>query len=135
MVEVNDNFLQQARTYLGTQSCKVERFIHCGLQDFTPEPGRYDVIWCQWVLGHLTDEDFLAFFRRCKLGLAQNGIIVVKENVAPSNRDFDEKDSSYTRSRDVLVDLFQKAELNIVYEEKQKNFPKEIYDVPMFALE
>ena len=24
-------------------------------QDFTPEEGRYDLIWCQWVLGHLTD--------------------------------------------------------------------------------
>ena len=25
------------------------------LQEFDPEPGRYDIIWCQWVLGHLTD--------------------------------------------------------------------------------
>ncbi len=26
-----------------------------GLQDFTPEDGRYDIIWIQWVAGHLKD--------------------------------------------------------------------------------
>jgi hypothetical protein len=34
---------------------QVERFYCCGLQEFTPDPGRYDVIWSQWVLGHLND--------------------------------------------------------------------------------
>ena len=28
------------------------------LQDFKPEPGRYSIIWCQWVLGHLTDGEY-----------------------------------------------------------------------------
>jgi len=28
-------------------------------QTFTPEAGRYDVIWCQWVLAHLTDGQYL----------------------------------------------------------------------------
>ena len=37
-----------------------------GLQDFSPEPKTYDVIWCQWVLGHLTDEDFVGFMKSCK---------------------------------------------------------------------
>jgi protein N-terminal methyltransferase len=46
----------------------------------SPTPGRYDVIWVQWVLGHLPDDDFVAFFKRCKLGLAPNGFICVKEN-------------------------------------------------------
>ncbi len=38
------------------------------------------MIWVQWVLGHLPDDDFVAFFKRCKLGLAPNGFICVKEN-------------------------------------------------------
>ncbi len=37
-----------------------------GLQNFTPEPNAYDIIWIQWVTGHLTDEDFIAFMTRCK---------------------------------------------------------------------
>ena len=34
---------------------RVGCFFSEGLQDFVPEVGRYDVIWCQWVLSHLTD--------------------------------------------------------------------------------
>ena len=45
---------------------KTGQLICSGLQDFTPSDGAYDVIWCQWVLGHLTDEDLVAFFKRAK---------------------------------------------------------------------
>ena len=45
---------------------KIGHLICSGLQDFTPSDGAYDVIWCQWVLGHLTDEDLVAFFKRAK---------------------------------------------------------------------
>ena len=41
--------------------------------------GAYDVIWVQWV-GHLTDDDFVAFFQRCRKGLKPDGVIVLKEN-------------------------------------------------------
>jgi protein N-terminal methyltransferase len=34
------------------------------MQEFTPEAGRYDVIWVQWCIGHLTDHDFIEFFKR-----------------------------------------------------------------------
>lgn len=37
------------------------------LQDFTPEAGRYDVIWIQWCIGQLADDDFVAFFKRAKV--------------------------------------------------------------------
>lgn len=30
---------------------------------------RYDVIWAQWVLLYLTDEDLVSFLQRCKKGL------------------------------------------------------------------
>lgn len=39
----------------------------CLKQDFTPEAGRYDVIWVQWCIGHLTDHDFIAFFKRAQV--------------------------------------------------------------------
>ena len=37
-----------------------------GLQNFTPSQEAYDVIWIQWVLGHLTDDDLVAFLKRCQ---------------------------------------------------------------------
>ena len=40
--------------------CVCTRVRACGacvciLQEFVPENGRYDVIWCQWVLSHLSN--------------------------------------------------------------------------------
>ena len=69
------------------------------------------------------------------MGLAPEGIIVIKENVAPSDtRDFDTDDSSFTRPKPLLVDLILKSGLTIVKEQKQKGFPKGLYEVYMFAM-
>ena len=68
----------------------------------------YDVIWCQWCLGHLSDADLVPFLRRCSAALRKDGpkdrsLIVVKENLCPDSEDgtrrtvFDEQDSSLTR--------------------------------------
>ena len=135
MVEQNEEFLNTAPSYLGQQAAKVDKLICCGLQAFTPQSARYNVIWCQWVLGHLVDSDFIAFLQRCKQGLKEDGIIVIKENTnSNAGVDFDEKDSSFTRSKDAYVELMLRSGLKIIKEEKQKNFPKDIYDVWMFAL-
>uniref|UniRef100_A0A2P2KK48 Alpha N-terminal protein methyltransferase 1 n=1 Tax=Rhizophora mucronata TaxID=61149 RepID=A0A2P2KK48_RHIMU len=32
-----------------------------------PDAGRYDVIWIQWCIGHLPDDDFVSFFKRAKV--------------------------------------------------------------------
>lgn len=68
------------------------------------EPLTYDVIWCQWMLQHLSDEDLRSFLSRAKDSLVTgDGVIVVKENVCPENEDgservwWDEEDKSITR--------------------------------------
>lgn len=68
------------------------------------EPLVYDVIWCQWMLQHLSDEDLKSFFTRAKAALVKDdGVIVVKENVCAENEDgtervwWDEEDKSITR--------------------------------------
>ena len=65
----------------------------------------FDVIWCQWCLGHLNDADLIAFFRRCRAALRtrESSVVVVKENLCNDGEDgsartsFDESDSSLTR--------------------------------------
>lgn len=42
------------------------QMIFAGLQDFCPEPEKYDVIWAQWVLIYLNDDDLIKFFKNCK---------------------------------------------------------------------
>ncbi|CAG8603470.1 2504_t:CDS:2 [Paraglomus brasilianum] len=105
LVEYTPKFIEQAEeSYLAKekQEGRVGRFICEGLQTFTPEEGKYDLIWCQWVLSHLTDEDLVSFLVRCKRGLKANGIIGIKENVTAVGYSFDNEDSSVTRR--VIVD-------------------------------
>lgn len=75
----------------------VGEIFGVGMQDFTPEKGKYWVIWCQWCLGHLSDKALVEFLKRCVEGLQPGGTIVVKENNSPVEDDFDETDSSVTR--------------------------------------
>lgn len=134
MVEQNQDFLDEAKNFIGEQSSRVERYMCSGLQDFIPEPGRYDVIWCQWVIIYLRDDDLMTFFQRCKLGLAENGLMFVKENITDEEQlDLDGDDSSVTRPRSLILDLAKQAGLSCIKEEKQKSMPKDIYEVRMFA--
>ena len=76
-MEQDKHFLQKAKEYLGdntkvccSSSCppsllQVGRLFCSGLQNFDFVAETYDVIWCQWVLGHLTDEHLQDFFVRC----------------------------------------------------------------------
>lgn len=45
----------------GLSASRVGHYFAMGMQDFTPQSGRYDVIWIQWVIGHLTDGKALYF--------------------------------------------------------------------------
>lgn len=135
MVEQNKMFLDKAPQYLGEDNCsRVEQMICSGLQDFKPQNCRYNVIWCQWVLSHLTDGHLIDFLKRCMNGLSKNGLIVVKENVTSNKCIIDEDDSSVTRTNRKFQTLFNKAGLTIVKEDIQRNFPEELFKVKMYAL-
>ncbi|KAF8625782.1 hypothetical protein AX15_005172 [Amanita polypyramis BW_CC] len=105
----------------------------------------YDVIWCQWCMGYLSDPDLVAFLRRSHVALRRDGqnnqgLIVVKENLCSDNEDgsartvFDEQDSSVTRSDMAWKQLFKLAGLGIVKEQVQYGFPEALYTVKMYAL-
>nr|CAG4649724.1 EOG090X0EJQ [Scapholeberis mucronata]SVE93909.1 EOG090X0EJQ [Scapholeberis mucronata] len=135
LVEQDKHFLDQAQQALASTNHRG-KFFNLGLQKFTPETSVYDVIWVQWVLGHLTDEDLVSFLKRCKLGLKPKGLIVIKENLTSSGEvEMDHTDSSVTRPPSLLVDLIQKAGLRVIKEQKQQRFPSDLYEVRMFALE
>ncbi|XP_059850169.1 N-terminal Xaa-Pro-Lys N-methyltransferase 1 [Hemitrygon akajei] len=134
MVDVTEGFLAKAKTHLGEEGSRVGNYFCCGLQDFIPQPQRYDVIWIQWVIGHLTDDHLIQFLKRCQKGLRPNGIICVKDNVSQEGVIEDEVDSSVCRDLDSLHTIVQLAGLQVLAEEKQDNFPDEIYQVYSLAL-
>ncbi|PAV23904.1 methyltransferase domain-containing [Pyrrhoderma noxium] len=107
----------------------------------------FDVIWCQWCLGHLNDEDLVSFLIRCKESLRTSthgfdldGLIIVKENVCSEStkgvarKSFDKLDSSLTRSDTAWKGAFRDAGLTLIKEEVQKGFPLGLYEVKIYAL-
>ncbi|XP_077441955.1 N-terminal Xaa-Pro-Lys N-methyltransferase 1 [Vanacampus margaritifer] len=134
LVDVTQEFLDKAKTYLGEDGKRVGNYFCSGLQDFIPETGRYDVIWIQWVIGHLTDNHLVEFLRRCQKALRLNGLIVIKDNVSYEGVVPDKVDSSVCRDLQIVRSLVSTAGLRVVYEEQQVNFPKEIYQVHSLAL-
>ncbi|KAJ7109439.1 alpha-N-methyltransferase NTM1 [Mycena epipterygia] len=102
----------------------------------------FDVVWCQWCLGHLSDPDLAAFLRRSRAALrdAARSVIVVKENLCADELDgsacvvFDEQDSSLTRSDAAWKRVFAQADLTLVREQVQEGLPDGLYVVKMYAL-
>jgi protein N-terminal methyltransferase len=63
-------------------------------------------------------------------------MIVVKENTTSTGEvEKDEDDSSVTRPDEILKDIFSRANLELVRDLKQQKFPKELYQVKMYALQ
>ena len=107
-------------------------------QDFEPQPNSFDIIWIQWVIGHLHDLDFIRFFKRCAAGLRPGGFIVLKDNVLKNSEYtfmIDRSDSSITRHDLYIKLLFNLSGLRVAQEATQVGFPEELYPVVMFALE
>lgn len=135
MVEQNPQFIQDSLKYIGKSSTKVRKQYVLGLQEFVPEKDSYDVIWCQWVLGHLKDDDLIKFLKDCIAALKPNGIIGIKENITSSNTvELDSEDSSVTRPHHILREIFDRAGLDCIKDVKQTNFPRGLYGVHMFAV-
>ncbi|XP_069149385.1 alpha N-terminal protein methyltransferase 1 isoform X2 [Solanum lycopersicum] len=103
-------------------------------EEFTPDAERYDVIWVQWCIGHLADDDFIAFFKRAKVGLKPGGLFVLKENIARTGFVLDKEDKSITRSDSYFKELFKQCGLHIYKMKDQKEFPDELFAVKMYAL-
>ncbi len=103
VVEPVENFAKEVRDGESFEGLRREGklgevFVQ-SLEDWSPV-GKYELIWNQWCLGHLTDEGLVAYLQRCKVAVAEGGWIVVKENMSThlEGEDiFDEADSSVTR--------------------------------------
>lgn len=114
---------------------KIGKIYDMGMQDWKPEEGKYWLIWCQWCVGHLPDDELVKFLQRCKKALQPNGTIVVKENNTPTgNDDFDPEDSSVTRSDTKFKEIFERCGLKLIATDRQKGLPRELYPVRMYAL-
>lgn len=119
---------------------------HMGMQDWpqnvtdgSMENKKYWLIWCQWCLGQVPDNELIYLLERCKKLLVKNGTVVVKENTINSyslddQDEFDPGDSSVTRTDSKFRWIFEKAGFNLIACERQKGLPAELFPVRMYAL-
>jgi len=137
IVEQCEKFTANVHNYMDDDalSKRILNIYTLGLQAFNPKPGHYDCVWIQWVVGHLTDADFVTFLERCKQGLKPGGVIVIKDNVAGAHPVYDDTDSSVTRTSRDLLRIFKKADISVIKVEAQKGFPSDLFKVNMYALQ
>ncbi|CAG7717109.1 unnamed protein product [Allacma fusca] len=134
LVDQDPKFIDRAKENL-KDIAQVGELYCSGLQLFTPNPKTYDVIWCQWVLCYMTDDDLIQFLQRCSSALLPNGVMIIKENTTRGNApDVDESDSSVTRSFNGFLNIFKAANMKVLQYVKQKNFPRDLYPVWIFAV-
>ncbi|KAL8325188.1 hypothetical protein RB597_008449 [Gaeumannomyces tritici] len=115
----------------------VRSISNIGLEEWEPQAGTtYDLVWTQWCLGHLTDDEVILYLKRCKAALTpETGLIVVKENLNSGEEDlFDKLDSSVTRRGSKFLALFEAAGLRVVRSEIQRGMPKGLCQVKSYAL-
>lgn len=116
----------------------VGDIYNVGLQDWSPRK-KYDLIWTQWCVGHLTDAQLVAYVARCRDSLNDSGIMVVKENLSTDflgHDMYDKLDSSVTRMDSKFKEIFNAAGMDVVRSEMQTGFPKQykLLPVKMYAL-
>lgn len=119
----------------------VRTIFNVGLEDWQPNPEvKYDLIWTQWCLGHLTDKQLVHYLEQCKVALNNDdGLVIIKENTSTSGVDvFDSIDSSITREDRKFKKLFREAGFHVVKKETQRGFParfpRRLFPVQMYAL-
>lgn len=111
----------------------VENIYITGLESWLPTE-KYDLIWNQWCVGHLTDVQLTTYLQRAADALTPNGILVLKENNStdPDGKDiYDEVDSSVTRTDETFRKIFKEAGLNLIKAEEQLGFPRHLGLLPV----
>lgn len=153
--------------YLATlrEQGKIGTVYTTPLEAWEPGRDRYDLMWHQWCLGHLTDAQLVAYLSRCASALTAGGWLVIKENISTDmeRRDnFDPVDNSVVRCEPSVASrmhqgspglivtltirgrteekyhtLFDEAKLELMRTELQTGFPRALglYPVRSFALQ
>lgn len=111
----------------------VENIYITGLESWVPTE-KYDLIWNQWCVGHLTNSQLTTYLQRAADALTPSGILVLKENNStdPDGKDiYDEVDSSVTRTDETFRKIFKDAGLNLIKAEEQLGFPRHLGLLPV----
>ena len=85
------------------------------VQDFVPKPAAYDLISLHWMALYLSDQDLLQLLTTLKGALKPNGLLFLKDSLAPDDADQAVLDDSrILRTAKFYKGLLQRAGLHVV---------------------
>lgn len=132
ILEQDEKFVDHCRTSFSDEP-KVKDIFKNSLQDFEFSKS-YNVIWIQWCLENLDDQDLSNFLIKCKNNLEENGMIIIKENIVNKGSKFISMDYSKVRSDVLFKNIFDKSGLKIIRHFHHPNWPKDLLKVSVFVL-
>ena len=123
---------------------KVKNIFCCGIENFEFKR-KYDLIWIQWTLENLEDNDLIPFLNKCKNNLNDNGIIVIKENYYyednnnnnEHNKKFEYSKEDFSKQRlDIFyINLFINNGFKIIHHFINPNWPEKIMPLIVYVLQ
>lgn len=66
--------MEKAKSNLSMHQDKVGEYYQVGMEQFE-FTHKYDLIWFQWVFGHLTDHDAVKFLQNCSKNLTAEVLV------------------------------------------------------------
>ncbi|MCQ2818931.1 MAG: N-terminal Xaa-Pro-Lys N-methyltransferase 1 [archaeon] len=146
LFEQDSKFVNKAKELLSSNK-KVKGFYNESLEnfDFKNKTNYYDLIWIQWTLENIEDDDLDTFLKKCYNALTDKGLIIVKENIFvrdeyDGNKKYDvnniysQEDLSKQREDIYYIKLFNKNGFNIYRHFLNPNWPQGIMPMVVYVL-
>ena len=141
LMEQDQKFVDKSKETLGNNP-KIKNITCCSLQTYDFNNIKYDLIWIQWCLENIEDEDLNNFMDKCYEHLNDNGVIVVKENYYfPEKEEKEKKDYIYSEEdlskqrKDIFyINLFVKHHFKIIKHFVNPNWPSSIMPLIVYVL-
>ena len=141
LVEKDKKFIDKCKIKFSSNN-KIRKIYMCPLESFKFEK-KYDLIWIQWCLENLEDEDLEPFLKKCYNNLNDDGLIIVKENLdtfdeeeKKENKEFRYSDLDYSKQRPdaFYINLFIKNKFKIKLHFLNPNWPEEMMPLCVYVL-
>jgi protein N-terminal methyltransferase len=136
LIDPVPKFLAKATADLASSGATV-RTIQTAAEDWEVDED-YDLVWFQWSVGFLTDDDFVLLLRQVGDRLRPNGMIVIKDNIVVSDKRADAvwkpEQHAIARTLPHARELIARAGLKIDHEAAQPGYPEDLVPLYVFVL-
>lgn len=145
LMEKNPKFVDKCKSKFSSNE-KIKKIYLSPLESFKFER-KYDLIFIQWCLENLEDEDLVPFLNKCYDNLENNGLIIVKENLYNSpdsqslsnenkEKEFEYSDLDYSKQRpDIFyINLFINNKFKIRNHFLNPNWPENMMPLCVYVL-